>query len=300
MPSPFSSRRRSFDCHLFRLLGRFGSRTRAAGTLAGRFLGGGLAVIVGACDRRRQDGEVQPLATFGLCSFGLARAATTRTRCFSFRLNLRFRCSLGYRRRRGSLDDFGPLGCFGVSGAIPARTVATVAVIATALLLTRLIPAAITFIAAIAIELLRLLLLVGAIILARIIGRIEIVAFIIEVVLGAAEALLLFLLPSAIVGQNAEIMIGKLQIIFRIDPITGHLGVASHILVFFKKLGCIAPRAAINPVAAIATAPIATVGTTVVVIPAAITATGLPVVDQDLVLAFTLPSFTEIIVQSLS
>jgi hypothetical protein len=77
------------------------------------------------------------------------------------------------------------------------------------------------------------------------------------------------------------------------------LGVAGHIPVFFKKLGRVTACTVVNPVTAVATAPVTTVGATVV-IPAAISATGLPVIDQDLVLAFTLPTFTEIIVQSLS
>ncbi|GGA04305.1 hypothetical protein GCM10019071_38560 [Sphingobium fuliginis] len=105
--------------------------------------------------------------------------------------------------------------------------------------------------------------------------------------------MLLLLLTGAIVGQHAEIMVGKLQIIFRIHPIARHLGIARHILVFFKKLGRIAARAAVDPVAIVTAAPIATVGPAIIVVPAAIPATGLPVVDQELILAFTLPSFTE-------
>ncbi|GLV22377.1 hypothetical protein TomMM35A_22260 [Sphingobium sp. TomMM35A] len=92
-------------------------------------------------------------------------------------------------------------------------------------------------------------------------------------------------------------MVRELQIIFRIHTVARHLGVASHILVLFEKLDRVTACAAINPVAAIAAAPVAATRTSVIV-PAAITATGLPVVDQELVLAFTLPSFTENIVQS--
>src|SRR3546814_7725153 len=76
-------------------------------------------------------------------------------------------------------------------------------------------------------------------------------------------------------------------------PIPRHLGIARHILVFFKKLGRIAAFAAVDPVAIVAAAPIATVGPAIIVVPAAIPATGLPVVDQELILAFTLPSFAE-------
>ena len=68
-------------------------------------------------------------------------------------------------------------------------------------------------------------------------------------------------------------MIGELQIIFRVHPIAGHLGVARQIAIFFEKLRRIAPCAAVDPVAriavtAIASAPLARV------IPTA-TATGL-------------------------
>jgi hypothetical protein len=212
-------------------------------------------------------------------------------------LHLRFRRALGYWSRRGGLDSFRLLGCFGKSRAVTARAVAAIAAVAIVLIVARLIPAAFAFIAPL--KLLLRLRLFCAIIVARIIRRIEIIAFIIEIVVRTAEALLLLLLPGAVVGKDAEIMIGELQIIFRVHPVAGHLGVAGHILVFFKKLGRVAACTVVNPVTAVATAPVTTVGATVVV-PAAITATGLPVVDQDLVLAFTLPTFTEIIVQSLS
>ncbi|GLV24034.1 hypothetical protein TomTYG45_04760 [Sphingobium sp. TomTYG45] len=186
------------------------------------------------------------------------------------------------------------LGCF-IGRAIPARPIPTIPV-AIILLVARLIPATIAFIATFEMLLLRL----ATIIIARIFRSVEIIAFIIAIVFRTAVALLLLLLPGAIVGEHAEIMIGKLQIIFRIHPVARHLGVTSHILVFFQKLDRVAACAAINPVAAIATAPVTAAGTSVIVVPAAIPATGLPVVDQELVLAFTLPSFTENIVQSLS
>jgi len=139
--------------------------------------------------------------------------------------------------------------------------------------------------------------LFGANLFAALVACIEFVEILVETVFARTETLLLLLLTGAVVGQNAEIMIGKLQIIFRIHPIPGHLRVASHILVFFKKLGRIAAGAIVDTVAIIATAPVATIGTTIIV-PAAIATTGLPVVDQELVLAFTLPSFAENTVQS--
>jgi hypothetical protein len=120
----------------------------------------------------------------------------------------------------------------------------------------------------------------------------EIIAILVEILVRAAVTLrlvgLLLFLPGAVIGQHAEIMVRKLQIIFRIHPVACHLGIARHILVFLKKLGRIATGAVVDAVAIIAPAPIATIiGTSVVVIvPAAIAATGLPVVDQDMILAF--------------
>jgi hypothetical protein len=96
-------------------------------------------------------------------------------------------------------------------------------------------------------------------------------------------------------------MIGELQIIFGVHTVAGHLGIARHILVFLKKLGRIAAGAVVDTVAVVATAPVTAIGTTVVVIiPAAIAATGLPVVDQDMILAFAMIIFTENTVQLLS
>src|SRR5690606_21138847 len=128
------------------------------------------------------------------------------------------------------------------------------------------------------------------------VARIDIFAIIVEILIIAAEALLLLFLPGAIVGEDAEIMIGELKIIFSVHPIARHLGITRHILIFFKKLCRVSPRATVDPVPVVAAAPVAIVGTPVV--PAAIAATGLPVVDQDLVLAFTMIKFTEDTVQS--
>jgi len=125
----------------------------------------------------------------------------------------------------------------------------------------------------------------------------EIIAILVEILvrvtLALGLALLLLFLPGAVVGQDTEIMISELEIIFGVDPITRHLGIARHILVFFKKLGRIAASAIVDAVAAVATpAPIVRVGTSVI-IPAAIAATGLPVVDQDMILVFAVITLAE-------
>ena len=69
-----------------------------------------------------------------------------------------------------------------------------------------------------------------------------------HVIMLAALGLLL-LKAGAIIGENAEIMVRKLEIIFRHHPVTLHLGVTGKILVFFQQLRGIAPRAVIDAVA---------------------------------------------------
>jgi hypothetical protein len=124
---------------------------------------------------------------------------------------------------------------------------------------------------------------------------VEIIAIVVERFIIATKAVLtlrlatlalLLFLTGAIVGQHAEIMVGELEIIFRVHPIPGELCVAGHVPVFLKKLGSIAPRAVVDAVAIVATAPVITTTGTSVVVPAAITTAGLPVVDQDIVLTF--------------
>jgi hypothetical protein len=140
--------------------------------------------------------------------------------------------------------------------------------------------------------------LFAAEIIATVKAGVEIVAILVETLVTRTEALLLLLLTGAIVGQHAEIMVGKLEIIFGIHPVARHLRVAGHILVFLKKLGRVAARAVVDAVAIVTTTPIIAVGATIVIVPAAIAAAGLPVVDQDMILAFAMPKFTENTVQS--
>ena len=181
---------------------------------------------------------------------------------------------------------------FGVNRPLATAAIPAVLAIAIVPLLARLFAPTITFERTLSLG------LFGPAFLARIFRPVEIIAFIIEIIIGTTETLLrlLFFLSGAIVGQNAEIVIRELQIIFRVHPVTDHLRVPGHILVFFKKLGRVAAGAIVDTIAAVAATPVATAGTTIIV-PTAITATGLPVIDQELVLAFTLPSFTENTVQ---
>lgn len=141
---------------------------------------------------------------------------------------------------------------------------------------------------------------IGAEIIVAVEAAVEIVTILVEIAfVTGADALLLLFLTGSVVGEHAEIMIGKLQIIFGVDPVARHLGITRHILVFLKKLGRVAAGAVVDAVTVVATAPIVAVGTSVVIIvPAAIAAAGLPVVDQDMILAFAMTKFTENTVQS--
>src|SRR3546814_8754586 len=60
-------------------------------------------------------------------------------------------------------------------------------------------------------------------------------------------ALLLFL-AGAIVRKHAEIMVGELEVIFRIDTITLRLRVTCQVLVLFKKLGTVDARQVIDAI----------------------------------------------------
>ncbi len=104
----------------------------------------------------------------------------------------------------------------------------------------------------------------------------------IEVVTLAAHRLVVG--TTALIGKNAEIMIRELQIIFRVDPVAGHLGVAGHVLVLFEQLGRVAACAAVDAIAAV-TLPLATAAAlTLLATTTAATAAVLTVVDQITVL----------------
>src|SRR3546814_6259758 len=99
------------------------------------------------------------------------------------------------------------------------------------------------------------------------------------VVAITTPALLLFL-AGAIVRKHAEIMVGELEVIFRIDKITFRLRVTCQVLVLFKKLGSVAARTVIDAITRIS-APAITLRARVV--PTA-TAAGLTIIDQRRVL----------------
>jgi hypothetical protein len=86
-----------------------------------------------------------------------------------------------------------------------------------------------------------------------------------------------FLLTCAHFGDDSEIMIGKLQIIFSDDPITLHLGVTRECLVFFEHLRRITARAVVDTVALFLSA--SAISLRALACPAA-TTTGLTIVKQ--------------------
>ncbi len=107
--------------------------------------------------------------------------------------------------------------------------------------------------------------------------EILVVALFERIVLAAAG--LIFFEARARFGKHAEIMIGKLQIIFGVDAVTLHLGVARQRLVFLEQLGRIAACPIINAIAVFGTTP--RIATTLRALPATTaTAAGLTIVDQ--------------------
>ena len=99
---------------------------------------------------------------------------------------------------------------------------------------------------------------ITVVIIAGIVAVVIAVEAVLVIVVVPAEALLLLLLPSAIIRQHTEIMIGELQIIFRIHPIARQLRIAGQVAIFFQQLRSIATRAIINSVTGIPGATIIT------------------------------------------
>lgn len=88
-----------------------------------------------------------------------------------------------------------------------------------------------------------------------------------------------FFLAAPIVGEHAEIMVGKLQIIFGVHPVAIMLGVLRQFFVFFQHLARIAAGAVVNPILVIVTVAIVILRT-IVIAPAA-TAVGLAIIHKD-------------------
>ena len=107
-----------------------------------------------------------------------------------------------------------------------------------------------------------------------------IVAVVIAII---AVTRLLLVLPGLEIGLHAEIMIGELQIIFRVHPVVIHLRILRELLVFFQKLSGIAARAIVDPVLMIettTTAAIVLLTVVVIVVATAATAVGLTIIHK--------------------
>src|SRR3546814_4338976 len=92
--------------------------------------------------------------------------------------------------------------------------------------------------------------------------------------------------------QNAEIMIGELQIIFGGHPVALGLRIARQVLVLFEKLARIAPLARINPVSRVRPLALTAAAThrTLPAPTAPIIAAVLPIIDQNSISLFVDPA----------
>ena len=107
-----------------------------------------------------------------------------------------------------------------------------------------------------------------------------IVAVVIAII---AVTRLLLVLPGLEIGLHAEIVIGELQIIFRVHPVIIHLRILRELLVFLQKLSGIAARAIVDPVLMIettTTAAIVLLTVVVIVVATAATAVGLTIIHK--------------------
>lgn len=234
--------------------------------------------------------------TSSLCSdgfvfgcLGLARTRLSRRLCFRNRYVLVIGGANG-RRQYGEIEAGFYNLCFArllaVIPFIAVIAIATVAIVVTVVAITALIPVAI-FIA------LRATVFVG-------IALIDIgfdvgifafafAAFVVTIFIApiAAFAVVIapfatlrtvFVLTAAEIGQHAEIMVGKLQIIFRLHTITVQLGVLRQLFIFFEHLGSVSAGAIVDAILVIVA--IAVVILRTIIAPAA-TAAGLPIIHKD-------------------
>jgi hypothetical protein len=88
------------------------------------------------------------------------------------------------------------------------------------------------------------------------------------------------------ISVHPEIMVGKLMIIFGVDPVAINLGILRHFLVFLEHLGGIAPRTVINPVIPVDSSAATVVIVAVIIVPAT-TAASLTIIHQ--ILSVLLP-----------
>ena len=108
-----------------------------------------------------------------------------------------------------------------------------------------------------------------------------VVAIIVGIALLIVVARLLLFLAGLEVGLHAEIMIGELQIIFRVHAIIVHLRILRELLVLFQKLASIAARTIVDAVLMIEpAATTAIVLLTIIIVATSATAVGLTIVHK--------------------
>jgi hypothetical protein len=241
---------------------------RAAGLFLGRFA---LAGAGGDAQLGRQAIGLDPGILALLRRRGLAARATATARRFLDGSGSGFGGSIGF--------VLVPHVAFAVArlAAGPLVALAVVAVLTRALVALAILTGPILAgpVATVAIALATRLF--GARLLEAVALIVEIVA-VVFLVVALATLVLLFEAGAAFV-EDAEIMVGELQIIFAVHPVALRLRVAGEILVFFEQLGRVAARPIVDAVAIIGTIGVATLRA----LPATTaTAAGLTIVHQDL------------------
>ena len=147
-------------------------------------------------------------------------------------------------------------------GAVTTITVAVLAI--TGLTITRVaiarFPIAVTIAFTIAVAIATIIAAIGLIGIDPVISHavaiaVEILVIAIVELVVRVAARLAFFKARAGFGKNAEIMIGKLQIIFGVDAVALHLRVTGQRFVFFKQLRRITARAIVDAIATFGPAP---------------------------------------------
>lgn len=90
-----------------------------------------------------------------------------------------------------------------------------------------------------------------------------------------------FFLTAAIIGEHTEIMVGELQIIFRVHPVAIMLCVLRQLFEFFEHLARVAARPVVDPILVIITVAIIILRTVIVIAPTA-PAVGLAIIHKDI------------------
>jgi hypothetical protein len=224
-------------------------RPTSARFAGGLFLGDGLFVI-GSTNSRRQYGQVQ-------------------TRLLGF--------DASFTRLVTVAAVIVAATCVAIIAVIAFRTIAAVAAIIAIIPLAALRTAIFVIVLACVYAGISLFAFVSDI--ALIIAPIAIFAAV--AVIAAPFALrTAFFLTAAIVGEHTEIMVGKLQIIFRIHPVAIMLGVLRKLFIFFQHLRGVAARTVVDPILVIITVAIVVLRTIIIAPTAA--AVGLAIIHKDL------------------